>query len=170
MSLVGRVRRCHSEKTTISFYAIWYYPRPAPAGLAETLAALIERVTYPQRGERLLRVARQGAGAAGPDHHLRPCCQHLRRRMGADERHLGQRPHPWPAIQATFLKATPPTTLEGIEKYLGSGMIRGIGLTHDPAASRKPSHPPATTPKAAYSASRNASSDSTMMYHQACRP
>ena len=25
------------------------------------------------------------------------------------------------------LKASPPTTLEGIEKYLGSGMIRGIG-------------------------------------------
>ena len=26
-----------------------------------------------------------------------------------------------------FLKATAPTTVEGIEKYLGSGMIRGIG-------------------------------------------
>ena len=30
-------------------------------------------------------------------------------------------------FRATFLKATPPTTVEGIEKYLGSGMIRGIG-------------------------------------------
>jgi exodeoxyribonuclease V alpha subunit len=30
-------------------------------------------------------------------------------------------------LKANFLKATPPTTLEGIEKYLGSGMIRGIG-------------------------------------------
>src|SRR3954447_13409123 len=30
-------------------------------------------------------------------------------------------------FKATFLKASPPTTLEGIEKYLGSGMIRGIG-------------------------------------------
>ncbi|MBS0164379.1 MAG: hypothetical protein JSS48_17635 [Nitrospira sp.] len=30
-------------------------------------------------------------------------------------------------FRAAFLKATPPTTLEGIEKYLGSGMIRGIG-------------------------------------------
>ncbi len=30
-------------------------------------------------------------------------------------------------FKAAFLKATPPTTLEGIEKYLGSGMIRGIG-------------------------------------------
>jgi exodeoxyribonuclease V alpha subunit len=30
-------------------------------------------------------------------------------------------------FRALFLKATAPTTLEGIEKYLGSGMIRGIG-------------------------------------------
>ena len=30
-------------------------------------------------------------------------------------------------FRATFLKATPPTTLDGIERYLGSGMIRGIG-------------------------------------------
>ena len=30
-------------------------------------------------------------------------------------------------FRASFLKAAPPTTVEGIEKYLGSGMIRGIG-------------------------------------------
>jgi exodeoxyribonuclease V alpha subunit len=30
-------------------------------------------------------------------------------------------------FKASFLKATQPTTVEGIEKYLGSGMIRGIG-------------------------------------------
>jgi exodeoxyribonuclease V alpha subunit len=30
-------------------------------------------------------------------------------------------------FRARFLKAVPPTTVEGIEKYLGSGMIRGIG-------------------------------------------
>ena len=36
-------------------------------------------------------------------------------------------------FRARFLKATPPTTTEGIEKYLGSGMIRGIG----PAYARK---------------------------------
>src|SRR5215213_11236090 len=30
-------------------------------------------------------------------------------------------------FKASFLKAMAPTTLEGIEKYLGSGMIRGIG-------------------------------------------
>jgi exodeoxyribonuclease V alpha subunit len=30
-------------------------------------------------------------------------------------------------FRASFLKVTLPTTIEGIEKYLGSGMIRGIG-------------------------------------------
>ena len=30
-------------------------------------------------------------------------------------------------FKAAFLRASPPTTLEGIEKYLGSGMIPGIG-------------------------------------------
>ncbi len=30
-------------------------------------------------------------------------------------------------FRATFLRVTPPTTAEGMEKYLASGMIRGIG-------------------------------------------
>ena len=30
-------------------------------------------------------------------------------------------------FKAAFLKSAPPTTLEGIERYLGSGMIKGIG-------------------------------------------
>ena len=30
-------------------------------------------------------------------------------------------------FRAAFLKTTPPTTLEGIERYLASGLIRGIG-------------------------------------------
>ena len=30
-------------------------------------------------------------------------------------------------FKAAFLRAAPPTTLEGIERYLGSGMIKGIG-------------------------------------------
>jgi len=30
-------------------------------------------------------------------------------------------------FRADILKTTPPTTLEGIEKYLGSGMVKGIG-------------------------------------------
>ena len=30
-------------------------------------------------------------------------------------------------FKAISLKIVPPTTLEGIEKYLGSGMVKGIG-------------------------------------------
>ncbi len=30
-------------------------------------------------------------------------------------------------FKATDLKAMPPTTVEGIEKYLGSGLIKGVG-------------------------------------------
>ena len=30
-------------------------------------------------------------------------------------------------FKAAFLRAAPPTTREGIERYLGSGMIKGIG-------------------------------------------
>lgn len=30
-------------------------------------------------------------------------------------------------FRANIIKSTPPTTLEGIEKYLGSGMVKGIG-------------------------------------------
>jgi exodeoxyribonuclease V alpha subunit len=32
-----------------------------------------------------------------------------------------------PQFRAELLRSTPPTTREGIEKYLGSGMVRGIG-------------------------------------------
>ena len=40
---------------------------------------------------------------------------------------MDQRSRAWAQFKAAFLKASPPTTLEGIERYLGSGMIRGIG-------------------------------------------
>jgi exodeoxyribonuclease V alpha subunit len=33
-------------------------------------------------------------------------------------------------FRARFLKTSEPTTVEGIEKYLASGMIRGIGQTY----------------------------------------
>ena len=50
-----------------------------------------------------------------------------RRRVRSGERQLGQRPDARRAVQGDFLRAAPPTTAEGIEKYLASGMIKGIG-------------------------------------------
>ena len=40
---------------------------------------------------------------------------------------LGERSDAWPAVQDASLRVVPPSTLEGIEKYLGSGMVKGIG-------------------------------------------
>ena len=99
----------------------------ALAAPTEALAGLVERVTFhnAENGFCVLRVKARGqrdlitvVGHAAID---------LGRRVRPGERHLGQRPHPRPPVQGRFLKATPPTTVEGIEKYLGSGMIRGIG-------------------------------------------
>ena len=49
---------------------------------------------------------------------------------------VNSREHGQP-FKASFLRASAPTTAEGIEKYLGSGMIRGIGFrTADAIAAR----------------------------------
>ena len=40
---------------------------------------------------------------------------------------MGQRSDDGVQFRADFLRAAPPTTAEGIEKYLASGMIKGIG-------------------------------------------
>src|SRR5262245_47011826 len=40
---------------------------------------------------------------------------------------MGQRPHPRSAFRARFLRTSPPTSADGIEKYLSSRMIRGVG-------------------------------------------
>lgn len=42
-------------------------------------------------------------------------------------RRLAQRPAPRRAVQDHDAKVVPPSSLEGIEKYLGSGMVKGIG-------------------------------------------
>ena len=42
-------------------------------------------------------------------------------------RGVGQRPYPRPAVQSAVHPHRRPLSVEGIEKYLGSGMIRGIG-------------------------------------------
>src|ERR1700722_13135545 len=49
------------------------------------------------------------------------------RRVDHSVRRMGQRPHPRPAVQGTIPATSPPTSADGIEKYLSSGMIRGIG-------------------------------------------
>jgi exodeoxyribonuclease V alpha subunit len=100
-------------------------PTHAPA--TEVLAGLVERVTFhnPDSGFCVLRVKARGRTelitvvghaaiiAAGEFVQLSGTWVN-------DRTHGIQ-------FRASFLKSTPPTTLEGIERYLGSGMIRGIG-------------------------------------------
>jgi ATP-dependent exoDNAse (exonuclease V) alpha subunit len=78
----------------------------------EVLAGSIERVTFhnPANGFCVLRIKAHGH-------------RHLVTVSGVwvNSREHGQQ------FKAAFLRSSPPTTAEGIEKYLGSGMIRGIG-------------------------------------------
>ena len=101
----------------------------------EALAGLVERVTFhsPETGFCVLRVKVRGQRELVT----------VRRRRGRDQRRRvrpGQRAYGQTTathglqFKAAFLKAAPPTTLEGIERYLGSGMIKGIGPRSTPAS------------------------------------
>jgi len=93
----------------------------------ETLAGLIERVTFfnEENGFSVLKVKVRG-------HHEPVTVVGSLPSVNAGEwltaegrwvqdREFGQQ------FRADLIKSTPPTTLEGIERYLGSGMVKGIG-------------------------------------------
>src|SRR5215217_477633 len=93
----------------------------------EVLSGLIERVTFhnAETGFCVLRVKVRGQRdlATVVGHAALVSAGEFVSASGAwvnDRTHGLQ-------FKAAFLKAMAPTTLEGIEKYLGSGMIRGIG-------------------------------------------
>jgi ATP-dependent exoDNAse (exonuclease V) alpha subunit len=99
----------------------------AQTAASEALAGLVERVTFhnPENGFCVLRVKARGhrdlvtvVGRAA----LISAGEFIQM-SGAwvNDRIHGQQ------FRASFLKTSPPTTLEGIERYLASGMIRGIG-------------------------------------------
>lgn len=97
----------------------------SPAG--ESIEGLVERVTFhnPDNGFCVLRVKVRGhrelvtlvghAPSVSAGEHV-----DAHGRWQTDRDHGVQ-------FGARMLRVTPPTTIEGIEKYLGSGMIRGIG-------------------------------------------
>jgi exodeoxyribonuclease V alpha subunit len=102
--------------------------KPNPAGTpTEVLAGLVERVTFhnADNGFAVLRVKARGkrdlitvvghAAVISAGEFIQASGE-----WNNDRQHGLQ-------FRARFLKAMPPTTVEGIEKYLGSGMIRGIG-------------------------------------------
>ncbi|MEE4235267.1 MAG: ATP-dependent RecD-like DNA helicase [Anderseniella sp.] len=99
-------------------------PRSAPA---DVLAGLVERVTFhnAENGFCVLRVKARGL------RDLITVVGHCAtisagEWITATGEWFNDRTH-GVQFKARFLKTTPPTTSEGIEKYLSSGMIRGIG-------------------------------------------
>ena len=93
----------------------------------EALAGLVERVTFhnPENGFCVLRVKARGQRdlITVVGHAAMISAGEFVQMSGAwvNDRTHGQQ------FRAAFVKASPPTTLEGIERYLASGMIRGIG-------------------------------------------
>ena len=93
----------------------------------EALAGLVERVTFhsPETGFCVLRIKARGqrdlvtvigsAATIQPGEYV-----HASGHWDNHRDHGLQ-------FKAAFLKVTPPTSLDGIERYLGSGMIKGIG-------------------------------------------
>ena len=97
----------------------------------EVLAGLVERVTFhnEDNGFCVLRVKARGKREpiTVVGHAAVISAGEFASGEWANDRTHGVQ------FRARFLKTMPPTTTEGIEKYLGSGMIRGIG----PAYARK---------------------------------
>jgi exodeoxyribonuclease V alpha subunit len=99
----------------------------ATAAPAETLSGLVERVTYhnAENGFCVLRVKARGqrdlVAVVG-----RAAAINAGEFISATGWWTTDRDHGL-QFKAASVTTTQPTTLEGIEKYLGSGMIRGIG-------------------------------------------
>src|SRR6187401_253144 len=104
-------------------------PQPEPS-TQEVLAGLVERVTYHNaengfcvlrtkaRGHRdLVTLVGHGANIAAGE-WITDSGEWI------NDRTHGQQ------FKARFLKTSAPTSIDGIEKYLGSGMIRGIGAVY----------------------------------------
>ena len=101
-------------------------PKPEPL-VQEVLAGLVERVTFHNadsgfcvirikaRGHRDLVTVVGHAATISPGEWITASGEWV------NDRSHGQQ------FKARFMRTSEPTSIEGIEKYLGSGMIRGIG-------------------------------------------
>jgi exodeoxyribonuclease V alpha subunit len=101
--------------------------RSPPRADSETIAGLDERVTFhnEENGFAVLRVKVRGKRdlVTVIGHAAVISAGEFIQASGewTNDREHGQQ------FRARFLKSMPPTTVEGIEKHLGSGMIRSIG-------------------------------------------
>src|SRR5271169_3953630 len=98
-----------------------------PSGPADSLSGLIERVTFhnDENGFAVLQVKakshRDLVTVVGSLPSVSAGEWLTAQGHWVQDREFGQQ------FRAEVLNSTPPTTAEGIEKYLGSGMVKGIG-------------------------------------------
>ncbi len=99
----------------------------APEAAAETLSGLVERVVFhnPDSGFCVLRV--KLAEEREPATMVGECPAVAPGEVVRAEGHWQTSASYGQQFRARSLTVVPPTTLEGIEAYLGSGMIKGIG-------------------------------------------
>src|SRR5436190_8128465 len=95
--------------------------------MEEKLAGIVERITFqnPENGFRVLRVQAVGRRGLVTVVGTIPSIV-VGEQIEATGSWVQDREH-GPQFKAETLRTTPPCTLEGIEKYLGSGLIKGIG-------------------------------------------
>ncbi len=96
--------------------------------MTETLTGELEQIVYtnPDNGYTVGRLKAAGPCRAG-DHCRQPC---PRRAVGEQLRLQGQwitHPRFGRQFKVESCETVLPATLQGIEKYLGSGLIKGIG-------------------------------------------
>ncbi len=99
----------------------------APRQFAENLSGLIERVTFfnEENGFGVLQVKARGHRELVTVVGSLPSVS-AGEWVNAQGRWVQDREY-GRQFKAEMLTSTPPTTREGIEKYLGSGMVKGIG-------------------------------------------
>lgn len=101
--------------------------QPPPTAFPESLSGLIERITFfsEDTGFGVLQVKAKGhrdlVTVVGSLPSANPGEWIMAQGRWIQDRQYGQQ------FKAELLTSTAPTTPEGIEKYLGSGMVKGIG-------------------------------------------
>jgi exodeoxyribonuclease V alpha subunit len=95
--------------------------------MAENLTGIIERVTFhnPDTGFAVLRVQARGRRGLTTVVGQMPSAV-VGEYIHASGEWIQDRAH-GEQFKAAELRCTPPNTVEGIEKYLGSGLVKGIG-------------------------------------------
>ena len=100
---------------------------PLKSNDAEALKGVVERVTFHSEESGFCCAADQMPGDARAGDTGRESAQCCTRRNGGSHGRLGDEQGPWPQFKAAQLKTLPPDSISGITRYLGSGLIKGIG-------------------------------------------